>query len=118
MTDTVPPTTAPVLPATDTRTLAIVVYGLYLGALFTGGTTGIVGVVLAYIKRNEARDTPWHSHFENAIHAFWIWAGLMVLGIVTAWALIGFVIMAAAFVYFLYRTIKGLLAAVDSRPYV
>ena len=103
---------------TDLRTLAIIVYGLYLGAVLTCGLAGLIGVVLAYIKRDEAAGTPWASHFENAIQAFWIWLALMVVGGLTVWLLIGFVVIAAGFVYFLYRTIKGLLAALESRPYV
>ncbi|HXC56796.1 MAG TPA: DUF4870 domain-containing protein [Rhizomicrobium sp.] len=125
MTDVPPPPLPPSVPAvsttptgTDTRTLAIVVYGLYLGALFCGGVSGIAGVILAYIKRDEARGTIWESHFENAIRAFWVWFILFVVGIATAWFLVGFVVIGAAFVYFLYRTIKGLIAAVDSKPYV
>ncbi len=74
--------------------------------------------VLAYIKRDEARGTIWHSHFENAIHAFWIWFVLFIVGILTSWFLIGFVVIGAAFVYFLYRTIRGLLRAIENRPYI
>ena len=114
MSDSVP---QPV-PATETRTLAIIVYGLYLGAVFTCGVAGIAGVVIAYIKRDEARGTIWHSHFENAIQAFWIWFVLFVVGIATSWLLIGIVVIGAAFVYFLYRTIKGLLRAIENRPYL
>ena len=33
--------------ATDTRTLTIIVYGLYLGSVVTAGGAGLVGVVLA-----------------------------------------------------------------------
>jgi uncharacterized membrane protein len=116
MSDTAPPSTA--VPATDTRSLALIVYGLYIGAVVTCGIAGVVGVVLAYIKRDEARGTVWHSHFENAIHAFWAWFMMMVIGILTSWFLVGFFIMGAAFLYFLYRTIKGLVAAIESRPYV
>ncbi len=124
MSDTAPQPPIPAPPvsttpeAIDTRTLAIIVYGLYLGALFCGGLSGIAGVILAYIKRDESRGTIWESHFENAIQAFWIWLGLFVLGILTVWFLIGLFVIAAAFIYFLYRTIKGLIAAIDSKPYV
>ncbi len=110
------PTVSP--PATDTRTLAIIVYGLYIGAVLTGGIAGIVGVVLAYIKRDESRGTIWQSHFENAIQAFWIWLILFVIGVATTWLVIGIFVIGAAFIYFLYRTIKGLVAAIESRPYV
>jgi uncharacterized membrane protein len=124
MTDAAAPQPPPSVPAvatpateSETRTFVIIVYGLYLGALFCGGMSGIVGVVLAYIKRDEARGTVWEGHFENAIQAFWIWLGLFVLGVVTSWLVIGFFVIGAAFVYFLYRTIKGLLRAIDSKPY-
>jgi len=111
-----PPALSP--PATDTRTLAIIVYGLYIGAVLTGGLAGIAGVILAYIKRDESRGTIWESHFNNAIQAFWAWAIMFVIGVVTAWLVVGIFVIGAAFIYFLYRTIKGLLAAIESRPYV
>lgn len=108
----------PGVSATDTRTLAIVVYGLYIAAVFTCGIAGIAGVILAYVKRDEVRGTIWESHFENAIQAFWAWAIMMVIGVATLWLVIGFVVIGAAFLYFLYRSIKGLVAAVENRAYV
>jgi len=113
-----PPSVVTPSPVTDVRTLAIIVYGLYIAALFTGGASGLVGVVLAYVKRNDTKGTPFESHFENAIQAFWIWLIGFVVGLLTTWLfLIGFLIMLAAFAYFLYRTIKGLILAIDSKPY-
>ena len=119
MTDAAPQPSVPAVspPSTDTRTLAIIVYGLYLGAVLTCGLAGVAGVILAYIKRDEARGTIWESHFQNAIHAFWIWLMLFVIGVATSWLLIGFAVIGVAFVYFIYRTIKGLIAAIDSKPY-
>jgi uncharacterized membrane protein len=124
MSDT-PSTPPPIPPAltvtaapTDARTLAIIVYGLYIAAVFTGGASGLVGVILAYVKRNDTKGTPFESHFENAIQAFWIWLIGFFVGALTTWLLfIGFLIMAAAFIYFLYRSIKGLILAIDSKPY-
>lgn len=122
MTD-VPPPPAPAISTTptdiDARTYTIIIYGLYLGAVICGGATGIVGVVMAYIKRAEYKGTIWESHIENAIHAFWVWFLLFVAGIPLLLAFgAGVLLMAAAFIYFLYRTIKGLIAAVDGKPYV
>jgi uncharacterized membrane protein len=123
-----PPVSAVAAPATESeaRTLVIIVYGLYLGGFFCGGITGIVGVVLAYIKRGEARGTICESHFENAIRTFWILLGMFVLG-ATSWLVISFfmtggafvyfLVIGAGYIYFLYRTIKGLLRAIDSKPY-
>ena len=70
------------------------------------------------MKRDEAQGTIWHSHFENAIQAFWIGLVLAIIGGATAWFLIGIPVLIFACVYFLYRTIKGLVAAIESRPYV
>jgi uncharacterized membrane protein len=125
MTDIPPPNAAPPVVSSaspadvDARTWVIIVYGLYLGALVCGGVSGIVGVVLAYIKRDEFRGSIWGSHIENAIHAFWVWLLLCVLGapLVLLFGL-GFLVIAAAFIYFVFRTIKGLIAAVDGKPYV
>jgi uncharacterized membrane protein len=117
MTDISPQPTVPLARADETRTLAIIVYGLYLGALLCVGFSGLAGLILAYIKRDETRGTIWQSHFENAIHTFWIWLGLFVVGLLTVWLVIGFFVMGAAFIYFLYRTIKGLILAIDGKPY-
>jgi len=110
-------TTAP--SEVDARTYVLIIYGLYLGALVCGGATGIVGVVMAYIKRDEYKGTVWESHIENAIHAFWVWLLLFAAGIPFLLAFgAGVLLMGAAFLYFLYRTIKGLIAAIDGKPYV
>lgn len=120
MTDTSPQPSAPVaVPSSeDTRMLAIIVYGLYLASLLCVGLSGIAGVILAYIKRDETKGTIWESHFENAIQAFWVWFGLSILGILTVWLVVGIFILIAAYIYFAYRTIKGLVRAIDSQPYV
>lgn len=120
MSDVSPPPAAPVAaaPIDDTRTLVIVVYGLYLAALLCVGLSGIAGVILAYVKRDDTRGTIWHSHFENAIQTFWAWFGLSVIGVLTLWLFIGFFILIGAYIYFAYRTIKGLVRAVDSQAYV
>jgi len=48
----------------------------------------------------------------------WVEMLLFVIGILTAWFVVGIFVIIAAFVYFIYRTIKGLILAVDSKPYV
>src|SRR5438876_462644 len=84
MSDVSPPPAQPmtVAPADDTRTLVIIVYGLYLAALLCVGLSGIAGVILAYVKRDETRGTIWHSHLRNIIHVFWIALGVAVVALV------------------------------------
>ncbi len=119
MAETLAQAPAPAAPVADeARTLAIIVYGLYLAAVISCGLAGIAGVILAYVKRGESHGTIWESHYDNQINAFWVWFALMILGAFTFWMLgLGFVIMGIAFVWFLYRTIKGLVRAIDSKPY-
>jgi len=107
-------------PATsaEDRAMVLVVYGLYLFALFSCGLAGIAGAVVAYVKRGETRDPLWLSHYDGQINAFWVWFALALAGIMTLPLFgLGIPILVIAFVWFLYRTIKGLLRALESRAY-
>lgn len=118
MSDTTSAPIPPPVALADQRSPVILVYILYLAAVVSAGAAGIIGVIIAYIKRDEARGTIWESHYRNQIEAFWVWLVLFIAGCVSVWLFfIGFLIMGGAFIYFLYRTIKGLLLAVDSKPY-
>jgi uncharacterized membrane protein len=126
MTDTAPQSAVPPVPQLavpvvqdEMRTVAIVIYILYLAAVISAGVAGIVGVIVAYIKRDDAKGTIWESHFANQIEAFWVWLVLAVVGVFTIWVFgLGLVILGIAFIWFLYRTIKGLLRAVENKPYI
>ena len=108
----------PAAAGSDERAIVLVVYGLYLFALLSCGLAGIAGVIVAYIKRGEAIGTLWESHYDNQINVFWGWFALMVAGIVTLPLFgLGLIVIAVAFVWFLYRTIKGLLRALESKFY-
>jgi uncharacterized membrane protein len=100
------------------RTFTIVVYVLYLLAAPSVFSTMLIGALIAYWKQSEAKDTPFASHFANAIDVFWV---SLVVGIVALplWPLfgLGFFIHAALFVWVLYRTVKGLLRAIEWQPY-
>ena len=100
------------------RTFAIVVYVLYLVSPVCIFSTMLLGVILAYLKKNEARGTAFESHFANAIEMFWV---SVVVGIVAVplWLLfgLGIFIHAALLVWVLYRTVKGLTRAIDWQPY-
>ena len=104
--------------ASDLRTLAIVCYVLFFTALFSG-ITALIGLIIAYVKIGDARGTVWESHFDNLITVFWVALAGCIIGVLTIWVLgLGILILFALFVWYLYRTIKGILAAVDSKPYV
>jgi len=98
--------------------MVLVVYGLYLFALLSCGVAGIAGVIIAYLKRSESLGTLWESHFDNQINAFWGWFALVIAGVVMI-PLLGFglIVIGVAFAWFLYRTIRGFLLALESKAY-
>lgn len=98
------------------RTTAIIVYLLYLAAL-VNGFTAIIGVILAYIKRDDVRGTIYEGHFSNAIEVFWVFLIGMIIAVPLCFVLIGFPLVALIYVWVLFRTIKGLVRAIDGKPY-
>lgn len=123
----------------------LVAYGLYLAAIFTGGLGAIAGVILVYLRRGDARGTLWQSHCRNLLWVFWISVvvSVLFLGIVLqgagslAWslfhtegnpppelvggllALVPLLYLSAVLfvVWYLYRTVRGIIRALDSRHY-
>lgn len=124
--------------ASDLRSLAIVCYVLFLLA-WMNGITAIVGVAVAYVKRRDAAGTVWQSHFANLILVFWVMVAGAILGMLTwpvalgamlaqGWPffwppvfalplLVGGLIFPILALWYLYRVIRGLIRAMDERPY-
>jgi len=101
----------------DGRLLAIIAYGLFLAGWPTLHLATIAAVILAYVKRGESAGTIWESHYSNVIHTFWISLLIGVVAFPLCFVLIGIPIMGLMIVWFLYRTIKGLVLAIDNKPY-
>ena len=98
------------------RTMALVVYVLYIISPFVGFTS-IIGVIIAHIKRSDADRSPiYGSHFRRQISLFWISLLLAIVGWLTTVFLIGWLILAGTFIYFEYYSIKGLLRVSERRP--
>lgn len=128
----------------DLRTILLIAYGLFVLAIFNGASA-IAGVVLVYVKRDEARGTLWQSHFQNLIRVFWISLSIALVALTVALqafgglafslfatngnpppALIGGLVALVPLFYvggivfliwYLYRTLRGFMRAIDSRPY-
>lgn len=99
------------------RTTVIISYILLLVGWPTLHLATLVGVVLAYVQRGEARGSLWESHYEAIISTFWISLVVGLAAIPLCFVVIGFPILAGVIVWFLYRTIRGLVHALDNRPY-
>lgn len=132
-----PPESTPALaPAASLVTLTHVVYALHAVSLVIGafgaatvigaflfGWPSIIGVIINYVKRDEARGTFLESHFKWQIRTFWyalLWAVVAFLvSLPLMVVLIGFltwpVLMFALGVWAIYRIARGWLALRDGK---
>lgn len=97
------------------RQLTMIIYILQAASFFVG-ITGIVAIVINYVKRDDTRGTIYESHFTWQIRTFWwslMWA---VVGMVTMFVLVGFVILAVGAIWTIYRIVKGFLNWSDGKP--
>ncbi|WP_426030461.1 DUF4870 family protein [Caulobacter sp. DWP3-1-3b2] len=111
------------------KVLPIVVYALYLLG-FTNGLTFLVGLIVAYLNRDTAGPIN-ASHYIFAIRTFWlsIWwfliglalifvgLALLVLLIGIPIMIVGGTIMGAISVWFVVRTIMGLVYLLKGEAY-
>src|ERR1044072_7164958 len=99
------------------RTMAIIVYALMLASFVSMHTAAVVAVSLPYVKRGNARGTIWETHFDAVISTFWISLIVLIVAVPLCFILIGFPILFALGIWYLYRNIKGLVRAIDGQPY-
>ena len=84
---------------------AKVIYALYALSLVFG-VTAIVGVVLAYMARDDAPN--WlASHYRFQIRTFWLLVLFMFIGILLTVVLIGVLVLIATVVWLIVRCVKG-----------
>jgi uncharacterized membrane protein len=99
------------------RIMAIVAYVLFLIGWPTLHLATIGGVILAYVQRNDVRGTIWESHFEAIISTFWISLVIGLVAVPLCFVIVGIPLMVGLVIWFLYRTIRGLVHAIESKPY-
>jgi uncharacterized membrane protein len=120
-----------------------IAYGLFLLGVFNG-ITAIAGVILVYVRRDDARGTIWEGHCRSLIRTFWIAVAVVTVFLLAvmqgAFGLLfslaqtdgnpppqvvsAFLFLVPALylgavlfvVWYLYRVVRGLLRALESRP--
>ncbi len=91
------------------------VYALQALAIILG-ITYLVAIIINYIKIDDVRGTWLESHFRWQIRTFWysvLWA---VIGGLTVFIFVGFVILGVASVWVIYRVIKGWMRLSENKP--
>lgn len=96
--------------------LLLVTYIAYLVGLVTGGVGSLVGIIIAYLKRDDEVGTWRESHYVWLIRTFWIGLLYAAIGFLTLIILIGKIILFATVVWFIVRLIKGWVAYGKEMP--
>jgi len=99
--------------------MALVAHGFPVVApLF--GMVGIVAIIFAYVKRDDAQGTWVASHVRWLIRTFWFSLAWAVLGLLFAVTIIGIVVAYPVWIadtlWVLYRLIRGIVLFNQSRP--
>ena len=98
------------------KTVTMVVYGLQ-ALSFSFGMTALIGVIINYVKRDDARGTLYESHFDWQIRTFWwglVWA---LVGAILVIALgVGLLVLFGAWIWTVYRVVKGFLKLTEGKP--
>jgi uncharacterized membrane protein len=89
-----------------------------------GGIVGLIGIIMAYVKRGDAAGTWLASHYRWLIRTFWfslLWGCVgaiifVLLAIVLIGIIIGAAIWIATALWVIYRIIRGYLLFNDSKP--
>lgn len=112
MSDLIPNET---VPQDNNRTYIMAVYALYALSVLTGGLAAIVGVIIAYVKRDEMRGTIYENHISYLIKTFWV--GLIggFIGWLTMIIGIGLVILLVVCIWFIYRVVAGFVKFYDGK---
>jgi uncharacterized membrane protein len=112
-----PPSSGPSSQATSSFDFnqPTIISALYLSG-FVLGVTWIVGVVLAYVWKGEAKSEWEASHYTYLIRTFWIGFIGTVISIFLMIVLIGFLLWAAVAVLMVVRCVLSLINAQKHEP--
>ena len=97
------------------KTLTTVIYALYAASLLIG-VTCLVAIVMNYVKKSDVAGTYLESHFRWQIRTFWFGLLWSIIGVVTFVIAIGWFVLVADLVWFIYRIVKGWLRLNESKP--
>jgi uncharacterized membrane protein len=102
------------IPENERRNLTVV-WVLYLATLLTGSLTAWIGIIIAHIKRGDASSHEAYENYTYAIYTFWGTVIATLVGVALTVIGLGYFIILGAGLWFIYRSIKGLLRTNDNR---
>ena len=117
------------------RSLTLVLYILYIVAIFSAGLLAVIALIINYIKRSSVKGTIFESHFTWQIRTFWwylIWNVIafvpfiflfytgqnpeLFAGVALGASAFCIVVVGLAWVWIVYRALRGIITLNDNRP--
>ena len=86
---------------------AKIIYILYLVGLFIG-ITSLIGVIMAYMNKDDGTPEWLRSHYQFQIRTFWIGLLYVIVGSLLSSIVIGFIILIFWIIWLVIRCVKGL----------
>jgi uncharacterized membrane protein len=96
-------------------TFMLIAHVLMGASILTAGIVSVVGLIMAYIKRDDLKGTYLESHCKWIIETFWIAFGVGALGIILSFVFIGIPILFGVAIWFIYRVIMGVVRISERR---
>ncbi len=94
--------------------VTIAAYILHLLGAITG-ILSVVALIINYVKRGDD-GAVMDSHHTWMIHTFW-WAILWcIIGAITWFLFVGWIVLLVTWVWYIYRHIRGLICLADDKP--
>ena len=82
--------------------------------------TALIAIIINYVKRSEVKGSILESHFRWQIRTFWfslLWFGIASILIITIiGVVIGYPILAVAYIWWIYRFVRGWLTLNKNKP--
>ena len=77
--------------------------------------TPVIGLIINYIKDEDVRGSWLESHFRWQKATFWYGLLWILLGVLTAWIGIGYLVLWLLPIWFIYRIARGWIYLVDGK---
>ena len=77
--------------------------------------TAVLGIIINYVKDEDVKGSWLESHFQWQKNTFWYGLLWIVLGTLTTFLLIGYLVLAAVVIWLIYRIAKGWIYLVDAK---
>jgi uncharacterized membrane protein len=96
------------------KQVTTIIYALYAASLLVG-VTCLVAIVMNYVKRDDVAGTFLESHFRWQIRTFWFAMLWSVVGVASLFVFVGFFVLGANLLWFIYRVVKGWINLNDGK---